>query len=154
MRDGLVPARRVASLMRGPLDALLQRSALVVVIGLLLVAFAARGALAEMDPSGFVGWGRNDVGQAEPPIPADSGVVAIAAGSQLVTGTLQLVDGRANRVDFVSVGHGTSLGGLIPNLSARFPHPSTTPHPTRQNVAILHIPFFFSYIVNFCDKAA
>jgi len=41
------PTRRMASLMRGPLGALLQRGALVVVIGLLLMALAARGAVAD-----------------------------------------------------------------------------------------------------------
>jgi Tol biopolymer transport system component len=46
MRDGLFPTRRMASLMRGPLCALLRRSALVVVIGLLLLALAPGGALA------------------------------------------------------------------------------------------------------------
>jgi hypothetical protein len=50
MRHGVFPTRRMASLMRGPLVALPQRSALVVVIGLLLVALAARGAFANAPP--------------------------------------------------------------------------------------------------------
>ncbi len=70
----------MASLVRGPLGALPQRGALVVVIGLLLVISAVSGAIAQ--EGGVVTWGYNYGGQRDVPPEAESGITAIAGGYQ------------------------------------------------------------------------
>jgi len=83
MSDGLAPTRRTASLMRGPLDARAQRGALVVVLGLLLVTLAARGASANSPSISQLTASDTWLPSAQPSISADGSAVAFTSRANL-----------------------------------------------------------------------
>ncbi|UCG88159.1 MAG: PD40 domain-containing protein, partial [Gemmatimonadota bacterium] len=128
MRDGLVPTRRMASLMRGPLTALSrragacllpQRSALVVVIGLLLV-IAVTGVTSAAAPSivqlTASDWPRHS---AAPSISADGSVVAFASSADLTGGN----PGGASQIFVMNV-DGTGLTQLTSSATYGSNNPS------------------------------